>query len=170
VIEPKQVRQRASKLYYDIKRRSEPKLWKNGRLKGRTRWAGVPVPYSSEAFATWLLTEIGCNAFLCPYCKAPIDVLSMTLDHDVALHSGGTNEFNNLVACCADCNTLKGKLTGDQYRDFRALLRLNLDPAAEAEILQRLRSGAMGMRLSQQMRAQKANKLQPSLATSDEPF
>lgn len=168
MIEPRDVTKRASKLFYDIKRRSEPKYWKNGRLAGRVRHPGVPVPYMSESFASWLLAKIGCNAFLCPYCNAPLDVFSMTLDHDVPLGAGGTNETDNLVPCCSDCNTLKGKMTGEQYLLFRRLMR-QLHPAAEADVLQRLRSGAMGMRLSQQMRAQKS-KQKPSVVMADEPF
>lgn len=167
MIDPKQVRERAQQLYADIKKRSKPKLWKSGHKKNRVRLPEVPVPYTSDEFASWLLTTIGCTCFLCPYCNAPLDVLSMTLDHNIPLRPGG-NEFPNLVACCADCNTLKGKVTGKGYMLFRELMR-ELQPADEADILKRLRSGAMGMRLSQQMRAQKG-KQQPSLVTSDEPF
>lgn len=169
MIEPKQVRERALQLYRDIKKRSEPSYWKNGRLAGRMRWGGVPVPYTRDDFATWLLTTIGCNAFLCPYCNAPLDVLSMTLDHNVALKANGTNEFNNLVACCADCNNIKGKMTGDDYLMLRKLLR-TLAPPAEAEVLRRLRTGAMAQRMAQELAAQKAAKHKPSLVTSDEPF
>jgi hypothetical protein len=60
-------------------------------------------------------------------------------------------------------------MTGNEYRLFRKLMQ-QLPPAAESDVLQRLRSGAMGMRLSQQMRAQKAGKHKPSLAMSDEQF
>jgi 5-methylcytosine-specific restriction endonuclease McrA len=169
MIEPKQVRVRASKLFYDISRRSEPKLWKSGRMKGRVRWPGMPVPYTSDEFATWLLTEIGCSAFLCPYCSCPLDVLSMTLDHGIPVHAGGGNEFTNLVPCCRDDNELKGGMTGKGYMLFRKLLR-ELPPADEADVLKRLRYGLNGMRASQQLRAQRAKKNQPSLVTSDEPF
>jgi 5-methylcytosine-specific restriction endonuclease McrA len=181
MIEPSQVRERASKLYYDIKRRSAPTYWQNGRMKGQMRWAGVPVPYSSAEFATWLLTEVGCRAFLCPYCNAPIDVLSMTLDHDVPLHQpGGTNLWANLVPCCADCNNIKGELTGEQYLLFRKLMR-QLHPDAEANILMRVRAGGGALKATQRLiileaelakyrpRALKGRS-KPSLVTSDEPF
>jgi len=163
MIEPRQVRKRASTLYYDITRRSAPKYWQNGRYKGRVRWHGVAVPYTSDEFATWLLKEIGCNAFLCPYCGAPLDVLSMTLDHDVALHAGGTNEFKNLVPCCSDCNGLKHKLNGAEYRLMRAKLR-ELPPHVEANILTRLRAGALGVKMVAQGAA--ARKSQPALVKS----
>lgn len=170
MIEIRQVTGRARQLYSDIKKRSEPTFWKNGRLKGRMRWAGVTVPYTSDEFAAWLLATIGCSAFLCPYCNAPLDALSMTLDHDYPLHGGGDNSFGNLVPCCSDCNTLKGKMPGAQYMLFRKLLR-QLSPAAEADVLQRLRSGAKGMRLAQQLRAGQIEKSKPALVASvEEPF
>lgn len=113
--------------------------------------------YSSDDFATWLLETIGCNAFLCPYCKAPLDALSMTLDHDIALHSGGDNEKANLVFCCADCNTIKGKLPGKLYLAFREMLRA-LGPIVEAEILARLRVAEKGKKAIQQAAAEHAKK------------
>jgi hypothetical protein len=165
MIEPKQVRERASKLFYDIKRRSAPTYWKSGRMKGRVNKPEVPVPYTSDEFAAWLLTTIGCNAFLCPYCNAPLDVLSMTLDHNVPLRPGG-NELPNLVACCADCNTLKGKMIGKDYLQFRRLMR-ELSAPAEANVLARLRAGALGQRL---LWEKQGKKKQPSVVMADEPF
>ncbi len=171
MIDPKQVISRARTLYSDVKKRSAPTYWKTGRFKGRVRWAGVPVPYSSDEFAAWLLKSVGCQAFLCPYCQAPLDALSMTLDHGTPLHGGGTNDFDNLVPSCSDCNNVKGKLDYASYLLFRKLLR-QLPPPAEADVLRRLRSGAMGMRLSQQMRAAKSgSSRKPAAAMADdEPF
>lgn len=158
MIEPRQVRERASKLFYDIKRRSQPKVWQSGRLKGRVRWPGVPVPYSSEEFAAWMMDRFGCNAFLCTYCPEPIDALSMALDHDVPLAYGGTNEFSNLLPACRDDNELKGAMTGTDYLLFRRMLR-DMTPAGEADVKKRLRYGLTGMRMSQQLRAKK-NKIE----------
>lgn len=166
MIEPKQVRERASKLYYDIKRRGEPKLWKNGPKTGMVRMPAIPVPYSSDEFAAWLLVKIGCNAFLCPYCNAPLDVLSMTLDHGIPVALGGGNELPNLIPCCADCNTLKHKLTGPEYLELRRKLR-ELPPNIEANVLSRLRAGALGQTMLWQKFAKKSK---PSLVTSDETF
>lgn len=153
MIEEKQIRVRASKLYYDINRR------------GAKAKIPVQTPYSSEAFATWLLATIGCNAFLCPYCNAPLDALSMTLDHGLPLARGGDNKFSNLVPCCEDCNKLKHKLTGDEYLALREKLR-ELPPHVEANVLGRLRTGGLG----QKMMWQKAANKKPSLLKSDEPF
>jgi 5-methylcytosine-specific restriction endonuclease McrA len=169
MIETRQVMARARQLYSDLKRRSAPTYWKNGRLAGRMRWPGAPIPYTSDEFAAWIMRRVGCQAFLCPYCNAPLDVLSMVLDHDTPLHGGGTNDFENLVPCCADCNTIKGKVVGEQYHFFRQLMR-KLHPSAETDILSRLRSGAMGQRLAQQLRAGKSAKQKPALVRSEEPF
>lgn len=166
MIEPRHVRERASKLFYDIKRRSEPRLWKSGPRVGKIIRPAIPVPYSSEAFATWLLETVGCRAFLCPYCNAPLDVFTMTLDHGIPISIGGTNEFDNLVPCCADCNKLKHSLTGEQYLELRRKLR-ELHPAIEANVLARLRAAALGQTLLWQKNAKKP---QPSLVTSDETF
>lgn len=165
MIEQKQVRVRASKLYYDIKRRSEERLWKSGPRAGRVLRPAIPVPYSSETFATWLLDKVGCNAFLCPYCNAPLDVFTMTLDHGIPISFGGTNEFDNLVPCCADCNSLKHSLTGEQYLELRRKLR-ELHPAIEANVLGRLRAAALGQKLLWQKGAKR-----PQLAlVAEEPF
>jgi 5-methylcytosine-specific restriction endonuclease McrA len=171
MIEPKQVRERAQKLYSDMKRRSQPTYWQSGPRRGRIMWPGAQLPsYSSDVFASWLLTEIGCNAFLCPYCSAPLDVISMTLDHDIPLKKGGDNEISNLVFCCSDCNELKGAMTGKGYRLFRAML-LELSESDAADLLKRLRYGLSGMRVAQQSHKNKKIKAQqPSLVTSDEPF
>lgn len=169
MIEPRQVRERASKLFYDIKRRSAPKFWKKGRHAGKVRSHGMPVPYTSDEFANWLLQAYGCNCFLCPYCNAPIDVLTMTLDHVIALEAGGGNEFENLAGCCSDCNVIKGKLSGEQYCKFRLLLR-QLHPAAEADILQRMRSAGLGMKLARQLRAGQLAKQKPIAAQEEEVF
>jgi 5-methylcytosine-specific restriction endonuclease McrA len=158
MIDRSQVTARARQLYSDLKKRSAPTYWKNGKRKGMVHWEGVPIDYSSDAFASWLLTTIGCQAFLCPYCNAPLDALSMTLDHGIPLHSGGTNSWANLVPCCGDCNNIKGELTGEQYLLFRKLMR-QMHPAAEANILMRVRSGG-----GAQKNAQRVIILQAELA------
>lgn len=176
MIDPKQLRDRATQLYSDLKKRSRPTYWQSGPRQGKILWPGEDVPYSSEEFAAWLLKAVGYNAFPCPYCNAPLDVLSMVLDHDVALKKGGTNEFSNFKPCCRDCNELKGAMTAKDYVLFRAMLR-QLSPAGESDLLKRLRFGLTGMRMSQQANAEKKSagskrpaKRRPALAKSAEPF
>jgi len=46
--------------------------------------------------------------FKCVYCGAtPPDTL-LHLDHRVAVANGGTNDWENLVTACAECNLGKG--------------------------------------------------------------
>lgn len=54
------------------------------------------------------------NNPICPYCNgimlkdnsSPYALIS--IDHILAYSKGGSDELNNLLACCANCNTKKG--------------------------------------------------------------
>lgn len=43
----------------------------------------------------------------CAYCRGS----ASTIDHVLPRSRGGKNEWDNLVACCLDCNNLKGNKT-----------------------------------------------------------
>lgn len=45
---------------------------------------------------------------LCVYCKIPMLIEEMTLDHVLPRSKGGTSRIENLVAACASCNHAKG--------------------------------------------------------------
>lgn len=169
MIEPRQIRDVATTMLKHLRERSKPTYGKNGRMRGKLVKCEVPVPFDLDLLYAWLIAKYGPNAFLCPYCNAPLDVLSATLDHDIPLRPGG-NELTNLLLCCADCNGLKHKLTAAEYLEFRRKMR-ELPAHVEANILQRLRNGAMGMRMAQQLRAGKIGPTQPALpAPQEEPF
>ena len=51
------------------------------------------------------LQEIYKRNPLCVYCGIN---KSNTIDHIIALSKGGSNNFENLVACCINCNSKKG--------------------------------------------------------------
>lgn len=51
-----------------------------------------------------------CNG-RCYLCGQPIDFKDLTIDHEVPLHRGGTNEFSNLQLACHRCNCAKGYMT-----------------------------------------------------------
>lgn len=129
-----------------MKKRFAAKYWKSGRRKGRVREPGRELPFDKDEFRAWLSRRIGFQAMPCPYCGAPIDVLSLYLDHDIPVNRGGSLSLKNLSPLCRDCNTVKGELTG---REFRALLDglRTFHPAAQKDIMRRLRAGAMGVRL-----------------------
>lgn len=47
----------------------------------------------------------------CYYCGKHLNDDNFTIDHIIPIKQGGTDGESNLVACCKDCNTLKGNLT-----------------------------------------------------------
>ena len=51
----------------------------------------------------------------CVYCGRRAD----TVDHVIALASGGTNELSNLVAACGECNASRGAKLGNARRAAR---------------------------------------------------
>lgn len=50
----------------------------------------------------------------CFYCGKHLNDENFTIDHVIPLKQGGSDELTNLVACCNECNTLKGNLTVPQ--------------------------------------------------------
>lgn len=52
----------------------------------------------------------------CEYCEDEItDKQELTVDHVVPLAQGGTNDIDNLVLCCRDCNLRKNNLLLTEY-------------------------------------------------------
>lgn len=49
------------------------------------------------------------DSFKCVYCGRGGENLQLQIDHVIPVSAGGTNELNNLVTSCADCNQGKGK-------------------------------------------------------------
>lgn len=47
----------------------------------------------------------------CFWCDDPINADTTTLDHVIPISQGGSNNKNNLVLSCADCNSQKGDKT-----------------------------------------------------------
>ncbi len=66
--------------------------------------------------------------FTCQYCGQRTQ--SLTIDHVIPRHLGGTHEWNNLVTACPACNHHKGGRTLDQAH--MRLLHLPAEPPASA--------------------------------------
>lgn len=47
--------------------------------------------------------------FRCQYCWKNGKDVSLEVDHIIPKAKGGTDEFNNLITCCRECNIWKGK-------------------------------------------------------------
>lgn len=54
------------------------------------------------------------DGWRCVYCGAKDGPLRV--DHDVPVSKGGTDFLKNLMTACEDCDTLKGTMTGRQFR------------------------------------------------------
>lgn len=51
------------------------------------------------------------DGFKCRYCGAPAPDVRLTVDHVIPVAKGGTDDMDNLVAACEDCNGGKADLT-----------------------------------------------------------
>lgn len=135
-------KERARSLYESIRNRSKEKRNKNGRVIRQ----GYAIPFSNEEFRQWLLAQFGGaegGVARCPYSTAPIDVYTCVIDHKVPLNRGGSPALDNLIACSAKENDIKGQLTDAEYRRFNDKLReleIEFGPAPVRNITARLES------------------------------
>ena len=58
----------------------------------------------------------------CAHCGKPLTVKSATVDHAIPISKGGTNDDDNLVALCLDCNNDKFDAIVDPVAYFKYLL------------------------------------------------
>lgn len=76
-----------------------------------------------------------CN-WTCAYCGfdgRPFDAwMQMTLDHVMPRHCGGGDEAENIVACCASCNSITSKMRFEQCDDRAEILRRKRDKVRES--------------------------------------
>ncbi len=54
------------------------------------------------------------DRYTCQYCLKTYPASEMTLDHVVPRSRGGESSWENLVACCYDCNNRKGNRTPEE--------------------------------------------------------
>ena len=73
------------------------------------------LPFTRRQFHKWLWDAVGLQAVACVYCRAPIDVLSLSLDHKTPLRRGGGPELDNLQVICKGCNGSKGQFAHEEY-------------------------------------------------------
>jgi len=67
----------------------------------------------------------------CYYCREKIDSMNATEDHKLPKSRGGSNVWQNVVAACWTCNTQKGAMTAEEFRDYRRKLKLDYSQALE---------------------------------------
>ena len=63
------------------------------------------------------------DRFTCQYCQRTLGSTELTLDHVIPRSRSGETAWENLVACCHDCNNRKGSRTPEE-----AGMRLSRQP------------------------------------------
>lgn len=115
---------RADALYESCRSRWRNKLQKDLPKGVKLDLApGDVLPFSRQQFYSWLWASTGLQAFPCIYCRAPIDILNLSLDHRTPLRRKGGPELSNLEPCmCARCNGAKGEFTHEEYLEIVKLM------------------------------------------------
>ena len=127
---------------FGTKKNGKPRSWcractrertnehaENNREQGRARarkrkerLESVGEVNEHLVYAPRLLKE---QNFECYFCKKPINIKSMEIDHLRPISRGGDNSFKNLAACCALCNKSKTNKTEVEYRQWVATVLRN---------------------------------------------
>lgn len=144
MISPEQFENRVTALYNSQKAMAAPKKWKSGKRAGSIRRPAMPIYFSKKELQLWLWRTVGLNAVQCPYCRAPIDILSLTLDHVQPRSAGGEFTLKNTQVCCKDCNERKGNLTHDGFDDLLGFMYSNLSDYDRNILLSRLKAANAG--------------------------
>jgi len=104
------------------------------------------LPYSFEEFYRWVWNKYGVSAHRCPWCSAPIDFLSLQIDHKIPLEKGGSLALDNLEGICKPCNELKGSQSPEEYAALIEFLG-GLSTPHRTYLEQRIRAGAAANRM-----------------------
>lgn len=154
LFDEKAVKARIYKVYSGMKHSAKPKLWKNGRMKGKIRVSGLTVlPFTAEQLWQYALAAIGTGVIRCPYCVEIgrpanlIDLTNCVFDHVVPKNHAGAElslgevwSLPNIRVCCADCNNLKGKLSFAFFIGIMAAIDKWEDPRDRDSIFACLRT------------------------------
>ena len=131
----------------DMAKRFAPKYWKSGKRAGMLRDPGREIPFTLREFREWTMNTVGLGSVRCHYCPRPIDVLHFEADHYRPVELGGGLGLDNLVAACEDCNRLKGAMPPADFIALTEFLETRVSHFGRSDVLKRLRSGEMGLRM-----------------------
>jgi 5-methylcytosine-specific restriction endonuclease McrA len=137
-------RERVAALWDSQKRMAAPRKFRSGRRTGMVRRQAAPIQFTRDELQRWLWTRVGLNAVCCPYCRTPIDIVSLTLDHIVPRSLGGEFSLDNLEPICMDCNQRKGNMTHDGFVLLLTFVREKLSPYDSGILLARLKAAHHG--------------------------
>jgi 5-methylcytosine-specific restriction endonuclease McrA len=104
-------------------------------LAARARRDGQTLDYDLPQ-----LREMVSEATTCSYCHAPLSYAVLQVDHKIPITRNGPHVFANLAPSCQRCNSLKGKLTAEEFAGVRSFLA-TLHPVARQDVELRLISG-----------------------------
>jgi 5-methylcytosine-specific restriction endonuclease McrA len=110
-------------------------LWRSQQSMARGRGQ---IEFSRADFDAWLWLQVGVGVIRCPHCGAPIDALSLTIDHMQPRSAGGLFSLENMECICQACNQMKGNLTRDGFAALLNFARTALDPVDQFVLHERL--------------------------------
>lgn len=127
----------------DVYRHMCDRVAEKKNKRGQIIRRGREIPYSLEQFRTFVRGHFPPDPYNawetnCRYCSGIVSLGRVVWDHEVPLARGGALGLSNLVACCSDCNSVKGKLVAAEFRALMEGLR-TFPEAARNDILGRLR-------------------------------
>lgn len=79
------------------------------------------------------------KSYSCHYCLIKLIIDDITVDHKTPLFRGGNNQLDNLCIACSSCNTIKGSLNEEEFRQLLQLVNQWEDSGEY--ILRRLKMG-----------------------------
>lgn len=144
MITVEQFNDRVKALFKSQQTMAGEKRWKNGKRQGQIRRYAAPLEFDAEDLRMWLARKVGLNAIPCPYCNAPIDILSLTLDHIRPRSAGGSFALDNMQCTCKDCNERKGNLSGAGFTALVGFMRSQLSPFDMEILWKRLKAANAG--------------------------
>lgn len=126
-------------MYDGLRGRLAAKKWKSGARAGTIRKEKIDIPYTLDQFRGWLRVVLEDSPH-CEYCRIPIDILTISPDHEIPVSRGGSLELANLRGTDVKCNTRKGKLTGKEFMFLRKCVD-TMPEAARSDIWKRMGGG-----------------------------
>lgn len=126
--------QKTSRLYSSLHRR-ELELVRKACGNPKLPTSAVTLLFTRYELRNWLTgaalreraarvqSAKGVWIWHCEFCRLPLDVEEISIDHDKPLSLGGRTALDNFIVCCKACNTSKWKLGAAQYRSLRVCVR-----------------------------------------------
>jgi 5-methylcytosine-specific restriction endonuclease McrA len=136
-------KKQATKKWDSLKGQAAAKRWKSGKRAGQIRKPAVPIHFTKDDLLRWLWKEVGLNTVPCSYCRCPLDIISLRLDHKHPKSAGGEFSLENLQFTCDDDNQMKGEMTHEAFVAILEFAR-TLSPYDQGKFIKRLKAAHHG--------------------------